>query len=164
MSARAASSRSRVFATTSAGALARNDSLASLRCACSASARAAARSFSIRRRSAATSITPAVSSSTVTFSASTEVVGRNCGPGSLSRSSARMLPSWPDRAPPASPVSAAGTCCPGRSPWSERNRRTSVTSRITEAISASAAGSWAVRLAVPPRPRRRAAGPATARS
>ena len=49
--------------------------MASLRSACSASARAAARSFSIRRRSAATSITPAVSSSTVTPSATTDAVG-----------------------------------------------------------------------------------------
>ena len=38
------------------------------------------------------------------------------------------------------PTSRAATRWPGRSPWSERNRRISVTSRITDEISASA---WA---------------------
>ena len=37
---------------------------------------------------------------------------------------------------------ARGPAGAGRSPWSERNRRTSVTSRCSAAISASAAGSW----------------------
>ena len=37
------------------------------------------------------------------------------------------------------PASRAGTRWPGRRPWSERNRRISVTSRISDAISASAA-------------------------
>ena len=39
------------------------------------------------------------------------------------------------------PASRAGTRWPGRSPWPERNWRISVTSRISEPISASAAGS-----------------------
>ena len=83
----------------------------------------------------------AVSSSTVTCSASTVAVGVNPSPGGVSRSSERMLGSCAASAVPAIPPSAAGTGCPGRSPWSERNRRTSVTSRISESISASAAAS-----------------------
>ena len=39
------------------------------------------------------------------------------------------------------PASRAATRWLGRSPWSERNRRISVTSRITEEISASASAS-----------------------
>ena len=90
MSCSAAARRWRVFSTTSAGALAVNPALASLARACPASFAAAARSFSIRRRSAATSITPAVSSSTVTPSASIAADGVNPASGGLSRSRKRM--------------------------------------------------------------------------
>ena len=99
------------------------------------------RSFSIRRRSAATSMAPAVSSSTVTPSACTDPVGANPSAGADRRSSARMLASCPASGVRSRPASAAATRCPGRSPWSDRNLRTWVTSRISEAISASASGS-----------------------
>ena len=65
--------------------------MASFRSAWSASLRAAARSLSIRRRSAATSIPAAVSSSTVMPSASTDAVAVKPSPGAVSRSSDRML-------------------------------------------------------------------------
>ena len=64
-------------------------------------------------------------------------------PGAVSRSSERMAPSWAASGVPPIPASTAGTGWPGRRPWSERNRRTSVTSAMSEPISASAAGSRA---------------------
>jgi len=83
----------------------------------------------------------AVSSSTVTPSACRDAVGVKPSPAGVSRSSALMAASWPASGVPAIPARTAGTCCPGRRPWSDRNRRTSVTSAISEPISASAAGS-----------------------
>src|SRR6185312_11424248 len=139
ISACAAASRSRLLATTAAGARSTNDGAASFRSVAVASARAAARSFSSRRRSAATSMVAAVSSSTVTPQACTDAVGANASPGAVSRSRARIAASCPASGVPPIPVSAAGTGWVGRSPWSERNRRTSVTSCISAPISASAA-------------------------
>ena len=73
--------RARILATTSSGALARNASLPSLAAGHASSFCAAARSFSSRRRSAATSTVPEVSSSTSTVPrdsrTSTDAVGVN---------------------------------------------------------------------------------------
>src|SRR6185312_15174057 len=117
ISACAAASRSRLLATTAAGARSTNDVVASFRSVAAAS------------------------SSTVTPQACTDAVGANASPGTDSRSRARIAASWPASGVPPIPVSAAGTGWVGRSPWSERNRRTSVTSCISAVISASAAGS-----------------------
>ena len=67
VSSRATRCRSRCFSTTFSGALAMNSSLPSLAVVWANSFCAAARSFSSRRRSAATSMVPEVSSSTMTM-------------------------------------------------------------------------------------------------
>ena len=61
--------------------------------------------------------------------------------GRSSRSSDLIRSSCPASGVPAMPASRAATRWLGRSPWSERNRRISVTRRIIEATSASAPGS-----------------------
>jgi hypothetical protein len=104
------------LSTTAAGALAVKPALASFRSACSASARAAARSFSIRRRSAATSMTPATSSSAVTPSTSTDADAVKPSEGGLSRSSDRIRSSCPASGVASMPDSRAATRWLGRSP------------------------------------------------
>src|SRR5215475_5010600 len=141
MSASAIVSRCLVFSTTSAGAFWVNEALPSLADICCASLRAVARSFSSRFRSASTSTVPARSSSTVTPSAASAAETVNPSAGGTSRSSERTASSCAASGVDSIPASLAGTRCPGRSPWSDRNRRISVTSRISEASSASAARS-----------------------
>src|SRR5215472_15349977 len=143
MSASAIVSRCLVFSTTSAGAFPVNEALPSLADICWASLRAVARSFSSRFRSASTSTVPARSSSTVTPSAASAAETANPSAGGTSHSSERIASSCAASGVDSIPASLAGTRCPGRSPWSDRNRRISVTSRISEASSASAA--WSVK-------------------
>ena len=109
MSAWAVSRRWRVLSTMAAGARAVKSELASLRSACSASARAAARSFSIRRRSAATSMTPATSSSAVMPSTSMDADGVKPSAGGPSRSSDRICSSCPASVLSSMPASRAAT-------------------------------------------------------
>ena len=107
------------MSTTAAGALAVKPALASFRSACSASARAAARSFSIRRRSAATSMTPATSSSAVMPSTSIDaeaVKPSAAGETGSSRSSDRIRSSCPASGVASMPASRAATRWLGRSP------------------------------------------------
>src|SRR5215475_5513413 len=141
MSASAIVSRCLVFSTTSAGAFWVNEALPSLADICCASLRAVARSFSSRFRSASTSTVPARSSSTLTPSAASAAETANPSAGGTSRSSERIASSCAASTVDSIPASLAGTRCPGRSPWSDLNRRISVTSRISEASSASAAWS-----------------------
>ncbi|ETB48559.1 dihydrofolate synthase, partial [Mycobacterium avium 11-0986] len=124
--------RSRILSTTCGGALARKSSLASLAVVDASSLWAAARSFSSRRRSAATSMLPEVSSSTTTVPprsrTSTDADGRKSGPASVSQASEVTALTWVSRSDSVTPASRAGTFCRSASPWSLRNRRTSVTS------------------------------------
>jgi hypothetical protein len=84
---------------------------------------------------------PAVSSSTVTFSTSSDAVGPKPSDGASRRSSERIAGSCAASAVASMPAKRAGTRWPGFTPWSARNRRTSVTSRCTAASSASARAS-----------------------
>ena len=87
-----------------------------------------------------------VSSSTIIPSAWTEAFGVKATPspgcGQPQQGPDRPLVRAPARVAPM-PSNTAGTGWLGRRPWSERNRRTAVTSRISDSISASAAGSAA---------------------
>ena len=109
------------------------------RCACSFCA--AARSLVQPPRSAATSIAPDRSSSTVRPAPTATRSARTRRPaaraGSAPGPAARARPGRPRPARRAGPA----TRWPGRRPWSDRNRRTSVTTSCSAAISASAAGS-----------------------
>ena len=73
-------------------------------------------------------------------STSSEADGVKPPAGGSSRSSARICFSCAASGVPSISASRAATRWLGRSPWSERNRRISVTSRISDEISASA---WA---------------------
>ena len=99
---------------------------------------AAVRSRSSRRRSAVTSMTPARSSSTTTPSVGSDAVAVNSSPGAVSAVSDRTDCSCACSVEASMPAMRAGTFCRSASPCSVRKRRTSVTSRCTAAICASA--------------------------
>lgn len=75
---------------------------------------------------------PEVSSSTTTVPprsrTSTDADGRKSGPASVSQASEVTALTWVSRSDSVTPASRAGTFCRSASPWSLRNRRTSVTS------------------------------------
>src|SRR5699024_7812041 len=113
-SSSARSRRARIFSTTCSGALPRNASLPSLAPVVSSSLRAAARSFSRRRRSAARSMVPEVSISTPTVArpsrTSSEAVAVKSSAGGVRRASEVTCASTsPGRSASAVPVSRAGT-------------------------------------------------------
>ena len=131
-------SRSRIFATTGSGALPRKAALPSFARACAISFSAAARSLVSRARSAATSIDPGRSSATPTAPGTARVAvawksvtGRvQPEPATGSAASWAAMPGAGQPVQPGRRPAASGC-----SPWSERNRRTSVTTCCTLAIS-----------------------------
>ena len=141
--------RSRILATTSSGALARNASLLEFRCG-------TGRFLLCGRKillQAATlggnvSTVPDVSTSTTTVPrdrrTSMDAVGLKPSPASVSHASAVTAATWLARSASVTPPSRAGTFCRSARPWSLWNRLTSVTSFCMSEIRCAAITSSAI--------------------